>query len=61
MEGRLGKLKTILEIYYLQIAGKTEKEFVVHPTSWRYKRPAKVLLTSAAFSGELEFKKGKYG
>lgn len=61
MEGRLGKLKTILEIYYLQIAGKTEKEFVVHSTSWRYKRPDKVLLTSAAYFDELEFKRCKYG
>jgi hypothetical protein len=89
-------MKTILEIYYLRIAGKsvryqrrevnlsrkgsdpdkliqsliqqkrqdeagevTEKEFVVHSTSWRYEQPGKVLLTYIAYSDELEFAKGK--
>jgi len=35
-----------------------EDEFVVHSTSWRYTKPDKVLLTYAAYSDELEFKKG---
>lgn len=35
-----------------------ECEFIVHSTSWRYERPAKVILTYAAYSDELTFEKG---
>ena len=36
-----------------------EEEFVVHSTSWRYERPANIILTYAAYSDELTFDKGK--
>lgn len=36
-----------------------EQEFIVHSTSWRYER-GRVLLTYAAYSDELEFRKGSY-
>ena len=35
------------------------QEFVVHSTSWRYER-GRILLTYAAYSDELEFRKGTF-
>lgn len=36
-----------------------EQEFIVHSTSWRYER-GRIMLTYAAYSDELEFKKGTF-
>lgn len=36
-----------------------EKEFMIHSTSWRYKKPDQIMLTYVAYSDELEFEKGK--
>lgn len=37
-------------------SGKVEeKEFIVHPTSWRYAKPNRVILTYVAYSDELNF------
>ena len=38
----------------------TEHEFLIHSTSWRYERPGKIILTYAAYSDALEFKKGAW-
>lgn len=90
-------MKTILEIFYIRIVGKSiryqrkiadlskkggnpdaiiqslirekrrsdsgkvdEQEFIVHSTSWRYEQRGRIMLTYAAYSDELEFKKGAF-
>lgn len=41
-------------------SGEVEaQEFVVHSTSWRYER-GRIVLTYAAYSDELEFRKGSF-
>lgn len=37
-----------------------EQEFIVHSTSWRYDLRGRIMLTYAAYSDELEFKKGAF-
>jgi hypothetical protein len=38
-----------------KLQDSTQKDFVVHSTSWRYTPPGKVILTYIAYSDELEF------
>ena len=37
----------------------TERDFIVHSTSWRYEEPDKILLTYVAYCDALEFPSGK--
>jgi hypothetical protein len=53
---RGGDPTTLIESFMqYKLHDSTQKEFVVHSTSWRYARPDKVILTYIAYSDELEF------
>lgn len=56
LDNKGGDPTTLIEsLMQYKLQDSTQKEFIVHSTSWRYTAPGKVILTYIAYSDELEF------